>query len=223
MATSFELNAEMRTNLGKAATRRLRRMNDAIPAIIYGAGKDVQTITLDHKKVAHALENEAFYSHILTLNINGAAEKAILRDIQRHPVKAKILHMDFQRISATEKLTMNIPLHFKGEELAPGVSEGGVISHMQSTIEITCLPANLPEYIEVDVSKLAMGETIHLSNLTLPKGVESAELTRENDLPIVSIHMPRVVEEEPASTEIPSAEVPTVSETENPEDEEGKE
>ena len=205
MAVSFELNAELRNETGRLPMRRMRRTTDNIPAVIYGAGKPAQNIALDHNKVTRALENEAFYSHILTIHIGGTPEKAILRDIHRHPYKPKILHMDFQRISATQKITMNVPLHFIGEELAPGVKTGGLVSHMESTVEISCLPADLPEFIEVEVSLLELGQMLHLSELKIPKGVELLELSHQNDLPVVSIHLPRVeVEEAPVVEAAPA-------------------
>lgn len=219
MAThSFELHAEKRHSLGKAAVRRIRRLEDKLPAIIYGGGHEPEPLSLSHNKVQKALENEAFYSHILTINIDGKKEKAVLRALQRHPYKPKIMHMDFQRISETEKLTMHIPLHFSGEELAPGVKEeGGIVAHLLSSVEVICLPKHLPEFLEVDISALALNASLHLSDIKLPQGVELVELSHghDNDLPVVSIHLPRaaLVEEE-TPVEVPPAEVPTVGETE---------
>lgn len=199
MTQNFEVHAEIRTKHGKGHNRRMRRLSDMIPAVIYGADKGPVSISLNHNTIKKSLENEAFYSHILTVNVDGKAEKAILRAIQRHPYKPKIMHMDFQRISATEKLTMSVPLHFINEAQAPGVkTDGGVISHLEASVEISCLPANLPEFIEVDLANLKVGESIHLSELKLPKGVELVELAHghNNDLPIVSIHLPRTAAED---------------------------
>lgn len=213
MATTFELQAEKRQDFGKAAARRIRRLEDKIPAIMYGAGINPQPLNLQHNKVAKALENEGFYSNILIIDVDGKKERAILRAIQRHPYKPKIMHMDFQRISETEKLTMNIPLHFIGEDIAPGVADsGGIISHLLTTVEVSCLPSDLPQFIEVDVSKLNLDESIHLSDLKLPKNVELVQLAHgpENDLSIVNIHLPRAALSS-ASTE--SVEVPASEQT----------
>ena len=214
MADNFTLIAESRADVGKGASRRLRH-RDMVPAIIYGVGKPPTSISLDHKKFAKALESEAFYSHILSLELAGQEEKVVLKDVQRHPYKPRILHADFQRISANEKLNMYIQLHFKGADVAPGVKQkGGVVSYLLTEVEIRCLPANLPEYIEVDLSNLNLDQTIHLSDLVLPKDTEILGLVAggDNDKPIVSIHMPRVVVEEvPGATAAPAA-VETVAE-----------
>ncbi len=193
MKVSFELDAEVRNDLGKGASRRLRRCGK-LPAILYGGGQDPLPLMLDHDAVMHKLEHEAFYSHILTVKVGGQEVKAVLKDLQRHPYKPGVLHMDLQRISETEKLRMHVPLHFVGEDVAPGVKQqGGLISHLVTEVEITCLPKDLPEYIDVDVSGLKVNESLHLSDLSLPEGVELVELMHgpEHDLPVVSIHMPR--------------------------------
>lgn len=204
MAISFELNAEPRTDTGKGASRRLRRAGK-VPAIIYGGGKDPESLTLSHNELLRNLEHEAFYSHILTIKIGGSETAAILRDMQRHPSKPVVMHMDLQRVSATEKLKTNVPLHFIGEEEAPGVKGGGLVSHDLTEVAVECLPKNLPEYIEVDISGLDVGDSIHLSGLTVPDGVTLTELARgdDHDLGVVSIHVKRVVEE---PEEAPAAE-----------------
>ena len=196
MAISFELTAESRTDTGKGASRRLRHAGK-IPAIIYGAGKDPQALTLSHNEVLRNLEHEAFYSHILSIKIDGSETRAILRDLQRHPSRPVILHMDLQRISETEKLKTHAPLHFIGEDVAPGVKEGGLVSHDLTEVSIECLPKDLPEFIEVDISALDIGDSIHLSGLTVPEGVTLIELARGDghDQSVVSIHVKRVVEE----------------------------
>ncbi len=202
MSEVYELQAEARTNLGKGHSRRMRRLKDKIPAVIYGAGKEAQSITLSHSQVLKAIENEAFYSHILTLDVAGKKEKAVLKDMQRHAFKPKVLHMDFLRISAKDKITMHVPLHFVGEESAPGVKlDGGIISHLESSVEISCLPADLPEYIEVDVSELKLDESIHLSDLKVSKKLELLSLTHEDDKAVASIHLPRAAVEEDAEEE----------------------
>jgi len=196
MAISFELTAESRTDTGKGASRRLRHAGK-VPAIIYGAGKDPQALTLSHNEVLRNLEHEAFYSHILSIKIDGSETRAILRDLQRHPSRPVILHMDLQRISETEKLKTHAPLHFIGEDVAPGVKEGGLVSHDLTEVSIECLPKDLPEFIEVDISALDIGDSIHLSGLTVPEGVTLIELARGegHDQSVVSIHVKRVVEE----------------------------
>ncbi|HHH36869.1 MAG TPA: 50S ribosomal protein L25/general stress protein Ctc [Gammaproteobacteria bacterium] len=203
MKVSFELNAEVRNDLGKGASRRLRR-SGKLPAILYGAGKDPLPLQMDHDAVMHKLEHEAFYSHILTVKVGGEEVKAVLKDLQRHPYKPAVLHMDLQRIDEEEKLRMHVPLHFVGEDVAPGVKQsGGVISHLVTEVEVTCLPRHLPEYIEVDVSGLGVNESLHLSDLALPEGVELVELMHgpEHDLPVVSIHLPRGATEAEAEEE----------------------
>lgn len=197
MQENFELNAEVRTDTGKGASRRLRRVN-GVPAIVYGAGTEPQMITLPHNELAHHLENEAFYSHILSMTVEGKSEKVVLRDLQRHPARAIILHADFMRIDEKVALKMHVPLHFINEDTSAGVKEGGQVAHLSTDVEVSCLAKDLPEYIEVDVNELGMGESIHLSQIILPAGVEIVALSHgsEHDLAIVNIHKPRGVEEE---------------------------
>jgi large subunit ribosomal protein L25 len=197
MSEVFELEAQVRENYGKAHSRRMRRLDNTVPAVIYGAGKDHVSITLLGNKVRKALQNEAFYSHILTIKVNGKKEKAVIKAIQRHPHRQEILHMDFLRINADEKLTMNVPVHFENEETAAGVKVGGVINHNMSEIEVSCLPADLPSFIAVDIENLEMDGVIHLSQVKLPKGVESVALAlgEGHDFAVVSIHEPKVIEE----------------------------
>jgi large subunit ribosomal protein L25 len=196
-SVTFELDVEVREDIGKGASRRLRHANK-VPAVVYGAGEAPVSLLLNHDKVSVALSHEAFYSHILTLNMGKKSEKVILKALQRHPSKARIQHMDFLRVKADQKLKMHIPLHFIGEESAPGVKEGGVVSHLMSDVEVSCLPANLPEYIEVDVSKLGLDQSIHLSDLKLAKGIELvafAHDAEDHDQAVISIHLPRTEEE----------------------------
>ncbi len=196
MASSFELNANIRQDMGKGASRRLRRDNK-VPAVLYGGGQEAVSLTLQHNTLVHSLENEAFYSHILTVNVDGKAEKAVLKDLQRHPFKPSIIHLDLQRINENEKLRMNVPLHFMGENVAPGVKAGGAVSHLANDVEISCLPKHLPEFIEADISALNVDETLHLSDLKLPEGVELVALTHgtDHDLSVAAIHMPKVAAE----------------------------
>ncbi len=196
MAISFELNAEPRTDTGKGASRRLRHAGK-IPAIMYGGNKDPEALTLNHNEVIRNLEHEAFYSHILTIKVGGSETRAVLRDLQRHPSKPFVQHMDLQRVSETEKIRMHVPLHFLGEEVAPGVKAGGMISHEIIEVEVECLPKDLPEYIEVDISGMDVGDSLHLSDLAIPGGVDLLELARGegHDLGVVSIHAKRGTEE----------------------------
>ena len=200
MANLFDLAVATRNDFGKAANRRSRRLEDTVPAIIYG-GKDAPTpIFLSHNLVVRALENEAFFSHILTLNIDGKKkQQVIVKAIQRHPGRPRILHMDFLRISADVKLTMTVPLHFLNADSAPGVLEGGVVNHHLNELEIRCLPADLPEFIAIDIGTLALDEIVHVSQVKVPKGVEVMLLAHgsdhAHDHAVVSIHVPRIVEE----------------------------
>ena len=203
MAETFELSARARADQGKGASRRLRRAGQ-LPGVVYGGSKEPVPIVLDHNHVWVHLQHEAFHSHILTLNLDGGNEEVVLRDVQWHPHEPRVLHIDLQRISATEKIHMKVPLHFVGEDVAPGLKMGGVITHTVTDVEIECLPRDLPEFIAVDVSTMEMDQIFHYSDLRLPNGVELLTHGQESDLPIASIHMPRVVaevEEEPEAGE----------------------
>jgi large subunit ribosomal protein L25 len=170
----FELNASLREHTGKGASRRLRRLDNLIPAILYGGTEAPVKLSFKQNEVRKSTSNDAFFSHILTLDVAGKKQQAIIKALQRHPAKDIIMHMDFLRVSATEKLTMRVPLHFLGEEKAPGIKTGGVFSHVLNELEVTCLPAHLPEFIEVDVSGLQMNESLHLRDIQLPAHVELA-------------------------------------------------
>lgn len=200
----FEIIAELREDTGRGASRRLRRAGK-LPGIIYGAGQDATAIALDHDNVVHHLEHEAFYSHILSVKLGKELQKVVLKDLQRHPYKTRLLHIDLQRINESEKLTMRVPLHFINEEKCVGVKQGGgVVSHIMTEVEVSCLPKDLPEYIEVDLLNMNIGDTIHLSELQFPTGVQSYAMEHGGDAhaPVVSVHMPRVVsEEEPEDAE----------------------
>jgi len=194
----FEVNAEPRTGKGKSASRRLRR-DGKLPGIIYGTDKEAMSIMLNHNELSHQLENEAFYSHILSVRIGGEEVKAVLKDLHRHPYKPSIMHVDFLRISETEKITMRVPLHFTNEALCIGVKQdGGVISHIMTELEISCLPKDLPEYIEVDMTNINLNEAVHLGDLRLPEGVEIYALTHGGDpsRAVASVHIQKVIEEE---------------------------
>jgi large subunit ribosomal protein L25 len=185
----FTLDATVRTDMGKGASRRLRH-EGKVPAIIYGAGKDPIALTLDHNKVIQAQDFEAFYSHVLTINIDGKPVEALVKDMQRHAYKPKVTHIDFQRVVAGQALQTNVPLHFINEDKAPGIKvDGGHAEHHMNDIEVSCMPKNLPEYIEVDVAEMELGQTLHISDLKLPKGVESVDLTKgeDHDLAVVTV------------------------------------
>jgi ribosomal protein L25, Ctc-form len=202
MATTHEIKVERRTDEGKGASRRLRRAGK-VPAIVYGGNLPPVSIQIDHAPVWVASQNEWFYSSILDLNLNGDIQKVLLRDIQRHPYKQLILHLDFQRVSEDEKLRTSVPLHFVNEDKSPaGKSSEVVVTHELNEVTVECLPKDLPEYIEVDLSELAVGQVIHLSDLKLPAGVELPDLKlgKEHDLAVVIAKAART-EEEPAAGE----------------------
>ncbi|MBL4606865.1 MAG: 50S ribosomal protein L25/general stress protein Ctc, partial [Pseudomonadales bacterium] len=192
MSSEFELTIESRADQGKSASRRLRRLENKIPAIIYGGDKDPVTVSIITKDFEKSLENEAFYSHILTLNLDGQSQQAVLKDLQRHPAKGYPLHADFLRVDAAHKIHMNVPLHFLNEETCEGVkAEGGIISHQMNEVEILCLPKDLPEYLEVDMINVKLGETLHLSDLNIPAGTEIVALSHgeDHDQPICNVHI----------------------------------
>jgi large subunit ribosomal protein L25 len=207
MSVSFELHAVTRTDVGKGASRRLRRDNK-VPAIVYGHHTEPTSLTLEHNKVVHALAHEAFYSHILTLHVGGVAEKVVLKAVHRHPYKPVVLHMDFQRVSATEKIIMHVPLHFINEDKAPGMADEGILTKQLTDVEVRCFPGDLPEYIEVDCAHLAMDQILHLSDLSLPKGIELVAMSHgaaSHDYPVVSIHHPHVVKEDEEKSAVAAA------------------
>jgi large subunit ribosomal protein L25 len=196
MKISFELAAEFRDDQGKGASRRLRR-HGKVPAILYGGRRDARALLVDHTRLAKLMDDERFYSTILALKVGNQSQAAVLKDVQRHPYKNQIMHIDFQRVLEDEKIRMRVPLHFRGAAESVGVkSQGGVLSHVRNDVEVTCLPKDLPEFVEVDVSALEINQVIKLSELKLPAGVDIVELQAGRDAPVASIHMPRVEEEE---------------------------
>ena len=202
MAAEFELQAEVRADLGKGASRRLRLQADLVPAIIYGAGQDPQSLSIAHKDLIKATENEAFFSHILTINVAGDKQNAIIKDLQRHPSKSRILHADFQRILLDQAITVEVPFHFLNEESCVGVKTGGgQISHNMSQITISCLPGDLPEYIEVDLADVDIGEALHMSQVNLPEGVTIPALAQgaDYDQVVVSVNINKRAEAEKAA------------------------
>ncbi|RUO68880.1 50S ribosomal protein L25/general stress protein Ctc [Idiomarina ramblicola] len=206
----FNIQATVRTDKGKGASRRLRH-EDKVPAILYGGKGEPIALALDHNKVNNMADYEAFYSHILTLEFDGKKHQAILKDMQRHPYKPKLTHLDFQRVEKGHKLHTNLPLHFLNEKTAKGVKdEGGVVVHHVNDVEITVLPKDLPEYLEVDIAELNIGDTLHLTDLKLPKGVELVELTKgdDHDQAVVSITAPRVEKEETEEETVAPGDVP---------------
>ena len=200
MADKFDLVAEIREDSGKGASRRLRRQNK-VPAIIYGAGRPPRALTFDHNKVIHQLENESFYSSVLNIKVGEKSQAAILKDVQRHPAKPLVMHMDFQRVVEDQEIKMLVPIHFNGEDVAPGVKTGGgKVSHLITEVEVVCLPRYLPEYLDIDVSELELDEMLKLSDIQLPEGVSIPALAQgeEADRSVVSIHIIKevVIEEE---------------------------
>lgn len=192
MSESFIIEAELRTDTGKGASRRLRR-TDKVPGVIYGAGKDPVALTVSHNEMFHHLENEAFYSHILTVNVGKTKEQAILKDLQRHPAKPRITHFDLMRVDMNETIRVHVPLHFINEDSSVGVKAGGLVTHSATELHIACLPKDLPEFIEVDIANLALDASLHISDLKLPKGIEAVDLTHgeDHDNIVCAIHLPR--------------------------------
>ena len=200
------VKATARKEQGKGASRRLRRAN-LVPGIVYGADKSAVPINLEHNDIFHKLKQEAFHASILTMDLDGGKEQVLLRDVQMHPFRALVLHVDFQRVAQNQKIHMKVPLHFVNADISPGVKQsGGIVSHILNEVDVSCLPGNLPEFIEVDLSNLAAGHTIHLSELKLPKDVEFVALHKGEDLGIAAITIPRaLVAEEATAAPVPSA------------------
>lgn len=197
MKTSFELVADSRpSEQGKGASRRLRR-SGKVPAILYGGHLEPKQLILDHQNLLTLLVNEKFFSTILSLKVDGQAQAAILKDVQRHPAKNQVLHMDLQRVLENEKIRMTIPLHFKGAAASPGVkTQGGIVSHLLNDVEVLCLPKDLPEFLELDLSAMEISQIRRLSDIPLPSGVEIVALAHGRDEAVVSIHHPRAEEAE---------------------------
>ncbi len=234
MADDFDLIAEYRDDMGKGASRRLRRQGK-VPAILYGGGRPPRTLAFDQNKVIQQLENESFYSSILNVKVGEKNQAVILKDLQRHPAKRQILHMDLQRIVEDEVIRMTVPIHFVNEDIAVGVKQGGgKVSHLMNDIEVVCLPKHLPEYLDIDIADLELDELRYISDIPLPEGVEIPALAQgeEANRPIVSIHIIKemVIEEEEEGLEeaVAAGEVPVAGEEaeeggEAPADEESKE
>lgn len=194
MADDFDLIAEFRDDMGKGASRRLRRLANLVPAIIYGGNKDPQPLTFIRKDLEKALENEAFYSHVLTIRVGNEEQKAILKDLQRHPARESVMHADFLRVDDKTMVKVHVPIHFVNEDKCHGVKvQGGLIQHQVTDVEVQCLPADIPEFLEVDMLEVHTGQIIHLSDIALPKGVSSVALAlgEDHDLAVASVIAPR--------------------------------
>jgi large subunit ribosomal protein L25 len=207
---SIEFTAFARTAEGRGASRRMRRAGKA-PGIVYGGTVKPTPIELDHNALFHALRNEAFHSSILQMKLDGAVTKVLLRDVQMHPFRNEVLHVDFQRVDENRKIHMKVPLHFVNAEIAPGVKQsGGIVSHVINELDIACLPKDLPEFIEVDLKDLAAGHSLHVSDLKLPNGV-SAVVHRGENPTIATIIIPRAVAAEEDKPAVSAADVPAAN------------
>lgn len=209
------LEAKTRTDMGKGASRRLRRLENQVPAVIYGGDKKPTSIHFQHHKVIKALETESIYSSVFDITVDGNVEHVILKALQRHPYKPVVMHMDLQRVSKTDVLVKLVPVHFINEEKAPGIKAGGIINHTMTQVEVRCQAKDLPEFITVDMSGVKVDDIVHLSHLKLPKGVQLTVDVADgsHDAPVVSIHMPKISvaeEESEEATEVPASAVPTV-------------
>ena len=217
MSASFELNAERREATGKGFSRRLRR-EEKVPGIVYGGDSEPENITLSHHEMLHNLENEAFYSHILDLKLDGKSQQVILKDLQRHPAKPFITHVDLLRVKKDTEIHVHVPLHFINEEKCEGIKTGGgILNRILTEVEISCLPAKLPEFIEVDVLNLNVGESIHLTELQIPEGVKLLALghgDESHDTAVVTVQLPRAA----AASDDASEEAASEGDSENTEE-----
>lgn len=196
MSTGFELDTEDRDKLGKGHSRRLRR-EGKVPAVIYGGGQEPRSILLDHAKLLHQMEQEAFQTSIVTLNLGKDTQAVVVKDVQRHPARRRVLHLDFQRVLEDEKITLQVPIHYIGQEAAVGVKDqGGEVAILVSDVEVSCLPRDLPEFLEVDISALEMNQRVNLSEVAVPEGVEILALAHDQDPAIIAINPPRQEEED---------------------------
>lgn len=223
MADKVDLIAELREDKGKGASRRLRH-EGRVPAILYGGGREPRALTFDHNKLLHQMQSESFYSSVLNIKVGDQSQAAIVKDVQRHPAKNAVVHIDLQRIVEDQEIRMNVPLHFLNEDIAVGVKVGGgTVSHMYTDVEVVCLPKYLPEYIEVDIAALNVDEMLHLSDIKLPEGVEIPELAQgpEHDHAIVAIHVIKAaaIEEEETET-VDAAAVPAATDEKDKKDKE---
>lgn len=202
----IEVTAFPRSTNGTGPARRMRRTG-RVPGVVYGAGQASQPIELDHNALARHLKMEAFHASILEMSVEGAREKVLLRDVQMHPWRAEVLHVDFQRVAADRKIHMKVPLHFVNADVCPAVKEGGIVSHVMNDIDVQCLPDNLPEFIEVDLSKVDLGQSVHVAELGMPEGVELVARMRQDNPVVVTATLPRAaLAEEPAAAAAAPAE-----------------
>ena len=194
MSDQFEVAVSARSDIGKGASRRLRRLENLVPGVVYGGHKDPVSVSVVSKDIEKSLENEAFYSHVLTLTFGDHTESAVLKELQRHPATNKVVHLDFLRVVAGEAIKVQVPLHFTNEDTCKGVKiGGGMVQHQMTEIEVSCLPKDIPEFIEVDMANVEVGAIVHLSDLTLPKGVTSVALSlgADHDLAVASVTPPK--------------------------------
>lgn len=211
--TVFELSVEPRAAIGRTGSRRLRKAGK-VPAVVYGGGEAPESMVLDHNALNRQMGREAFFTSILTLKIGGKSQQVVVKDVQRHPVKPLIMHLDFQRIREDEEITLSVPIHFLNEANAKGVKEqGGVVDHLLSEVEVECLPRYLPEYLEIDVTALELNQIYHLSDIKLPEGVSLVALKHGHDEPVVAVNPPRQEEVDAPveAAEIPAGEVPATA------------
>lgn len=196
------LNAELREDQGKGASRRLRRLAGKVPAIVYGGTKKPQAITLQQNEVKKAVEDESFFSHVVSLKVGDDTTEVMVKDLQRHPSSGDVMHADFMRVSKTKKMHVNVPLHFINESSCVGVKMGGGrISHLLTTMEVNCLAKDLPEFLEVDMAAVEVGSSVHLSDIALPKGVESVALSHgaDHDIAVATVVAPKGSKDDEAS------------------------
>ncbi len=222
MKTAFELAGEARPNLGRTDSRRLRKAGK-IPAIVYGGGEAPESLVLAHNKLFHQMAREAFYTSILTVQVGAKSQQVVVKDVQRHPARPIIMHLDFQRVREDQELTLSVPIHFLNEAESKGVKDqGGVVEHLLNEVEVRCLPRYLPEYLEIDVAALELNQIYHLSDLKLPEGVTLVALSHGHDHPLVAVNPPRQEEIDipVAAAETPAGEVPALAQAE-PAGEEG--
>jgi len=197
MRISFTVGADVRETQGKGASRRLRHAGK-VPAILYGGQSAPRSLVLDQQSLVTMVSDERFYSSIVHVKIGGQTQPAIVKDVQMHPARNAVLHVDLQRVLANEKIRLHVPIHFRNESVAPGVkTQGGVVSHHLADVEVSCLPQDLPEYFEADLSKMNLNDTLYLADLPVPAGVTISELAHGHNLAVVSIHSPRAAEPEP--------------------------
>lgn len=211
---AFELIGEARVGAGRAASRRLRRAG-RVPAIVYGGGEAPAAVTLDHNKLSQQMSREAFYTSILRLQVGSQTQQVVVKDVQRHPVRPDIMHLDLQRVREDEEITITVPVHFVGGERSKGVKEqGGVVEHMLTDVDVICLPRYLPEFLEVDVSGMELNDILHLSDIKLPEGVALVALHHGQDHPVVAINPPRREEQDAPADGAAAGDVPASSQSE---------